>query len=73
MPSGSAGLIGSINPSIPFVTSSGNPIATQGTSTLSGSYGLNILSPGASLNAGSAGVFLWVVVAIVGFVVLFRQ
>lgn len=76
MPQGSAGLIGSINPSLPItpISTSGNISSNPGGSaTLSGSWSQNILSPGASSSAAATGMIFWVIVGIVGFIVLFRS
>lgn len=81
MPSGSAGLIGSINPSLPIdltpISSGGNPIAGYGSFT---SSPINIMSPGAAtsasaasgLSTGTIGTFLFIGVGIIGLILLFR-
>jgi len=68
-------LVGSINPTLNIVPSSygGNSGSTTGASTLSGSYALNILSPNASASTGVSGMFLFVVVGIIGLVLLVRS
>lgn len=74
MPSGSAGLIGSINPSLPInlnaLSSGGNPIAGSGSFT---SAPIIIGSPGATaLTSGTTGILFWLAVGVVGLVLLFR-
>lgn len=74
MPTGSAGLIGSINPSLPIdltpISSGGNPLAGYGSFS---SSPININSPGATtLAGGTTGVLFWVGVGIVGLILLLR-
>jgi hypothetical protein len=80
MPSGSAGLVGSINPSLPIdltpISSGGNPLAGYGSFT---SSPINIMSPGATtaasaasgLSTGTIGVLLFIGLGIVGVILLF--
>jgi hypothetical protein len=72
---GSAGFIGSINPSLPInmtpISSSGSPISGYGTFN---SSPININSAGAatSLSSGTMGVLFWLAVGLVGIFLLFK-
>jgi hypothetical protein len=73
---GSAGLVGSINPSVPITispfSSGGNPIAGYGGTFTSSP--ININSPGSpsSTSSGVSGVLFWLAIGVVGIVLLFR-
>ena len=77
MGGGSAGLVGSINPSVPITISpfsnGGNPIAGYGGTFTAAPINVNSAgSPSASLSSGASGVLLWLVVGVVGLVLLFK-
>lgn len=74
MPSGSAGLIGSINPSLPIDLT---PISSTGANYLGdgtfSSSPIVINSPGSpTLSTGTTGILFWLAIGVVGIILLFR-
>lgn len=73
---GSAGLVGSINPSVPITispfSSGGNPIAGYGGTFTASPININSGGSPTALSSGTTGILFWIAVGVVGIYLLFK-